>query len=152
MRYRLKLATYQVVRESGESSPRILRDSASVAGLALDFVRDADDDKEHFWVILLDGKNRYRMHHLVSVGNLQASIVHPREVFGPAVGEGAGAIVLVHNHPSGDPTPSSEDVEVTSRLVRAGEILGIRVLDHVVVGNGTEKWTSFQERGMLNTP
>lgn len=149
MRYRLKLATYTVVREAGEPSPRVLRDSASVARLALDFVRELDDDKEHFWVVLLDGKNRYRMHHLVSVGNLSASIVHPREVFGPAIREGAAAVVLVHNHPSSDPTPSAEDIEVTRRLVRGGEILGIRVLDHVVIGNGSEQWTSLRDRGLL---
>jgi DNA repair protein RadC len=149
MRYRLKLATYQVVREAGEPSPRILKDSASVARLGLDLARDHDDEKERFWVVLLDGKNRAKLIPLVSVGSLNASIVHPREVFRLAVGEGAGGIVLIHNHPSGDPEPSPEDHEVTERLVNAGRVLGIRVLDHVVVGNGTDRWTSFQERGML---
>lgn len=151
MRYRLKLATWMVVREPGEPSPRKLATSEAVARLALDFVRAADDDKEHFWSVLLDGKNRYRMHHEVSIGSQSASIVHPREVLGPAVREGASAIVIAHNHPSGDPTPSFEDMEVTERLVKSGEILGIRLLDHVIVGNGTEDWASFADRGLFVT-
>jgi DNA repair protein RadC len=153
MRYRLKVATWMVVREGDEPSPHFLRTSADIARLALDLVRDSDDDREHFWALILDGKNRLKLAFQVSVGSLNASIVHPREVFGPALREGAAAIAIVHNHPSGDPTPSAEDIEVTHRLVRGGELLGIRVLDHVIVGNGTEmKWTSFQERGMLNAP
>jgi DNA repair protein RadC len=106
-----------------------------------------DRKREEFLVVLLDGKNRVIREARISIGSLNASIVHPREVFHMAVRESAGALVLVHNHPSGDPTPSAEDIEVTERLARAGEILGIRVLDHVVLGEGS--YTSFVEKGML---
>ena len=92
-----------------------------------------DVAQERFLVVLLDGRHRVMRHEMVSQGTLTASLVHPREVFRPALRAAAAALVLVHNHPSGDPTPSREDHEVTCRLVRAGEILGVPVLDHVVV-------------------
>ncbi|HET6420983.1 MAG TPA: JAB domain-containing protein, partial [Geobacteraceae bacterium] len=75
------------------------------------------------------------------------SIVHPREVFSPAVRESAAAVILVHNHPSGDPEPSREDVEITRRLREAGELMGVRVLDHIIIGDGS--FVSFAARGML---
>lgn len=89
--------------------------------------------QERFLVILLDGRHRVLRHEMVTQGTLTASLVHPREVFRPALREPAAAVILVHNHPSGDPTPSREDREITDRLVRAGELLGVPVLDHVVV-------------------
>jgi len=89
--------------------------------------------QERFFTVLLDGRHRVIRHALVSQGTLTASLVHPREVFRPALREPAAAVILVHNHPSGDPTPSREDREITERLVRAGELLGVPVLDHVVV-------------------
>jgi DNA repair protein RadC len=89
--------------------------------------------QERFFVVLLDGRHRVLRHELVSQGTLTASLVHPREVFRPALRESAAALVLVHNHPSGDPTPSREDREITERLEQAGELLGVPVLDHVVV-------------------
>jgi DNA repair protein RadC len=88
---------------------------------------------EHFGVVLLDTKHRVLRSTLLSIGTLDASIVHPREVFREATRGGAAAIVLFHNHPSGDPTPSDDDVELTMRLVRAGQLMGIDVLDHVIV-------------------
>jgi DNA repair protein RadC len=92
--------------------------------------------REVFYVLVLDGRNRLRAEVRVSEGTLTTALVHPREVFGPAVRLGAAAIVLVHNHPSGDPTPSSEDVVLTERLRQAGDLMGIRVLDHVVIAQG----------------
>jgi DNA repair protein RadC len=92
-----------------------------------------DVRQEHFCVVLLDARHRVLRTETVSRGTLTASLVHPREVFRPALREAAAAMVLVHNHPSGDPSPSAEDREVTARLVRAGEILGVRVLDHVIL-------------------
>jgi len=83
--------------------------------------------------VLLSTKNHVLAVELVSVGSLAASIVHPREVFKPAIVDSAAAIVVAHNHPSNDPTPSPEDIEFTRRLAKAGELLGIRVLDHVIV-------------------
>ncbi|HEY1327390.1 MAG TPA: DNA repair protein RadC [Casimicrobiaceae bacterium] len=88
---------------------------------------------EHFGVVLLDTKHRVLRVTLLSVGTLDASIVHPREVFREATRGGAAAIVVFHNHPSGDPTPSDDDVTLTWRLVRAGELMGIAVLDHVIL-------------------
>ena len=98
-------------------------------------------------MLLLDGKNRIIRRVQVSEGSLNQSIVHPREVFSQAVKESAAAIILVHNHPTGDPTPSQEDIAITRRLKEAGEIMGIRVLDHIIIGDG--EYLSFVERGVL---
>ena len=106
-----------------------------------------DRKREMFLVVLLDARHRVLREEIVSEGSLTTSIVHPREVFCSAVRESAGAVVLVHNHPSGDPAPSEEDVAVTRRLVQASELIGIRVLDHVIVGDGC--YTSFKEAGLL---
>jgi len=148
-RYRLKLATWIVVREPGAPSPRVLSSPQEVALLARDLLRNADDDKEHFWAILLNAQNHYLMHTVVSVGNQSASLVHPREVLGPALREGAASLILIHNHPSGDPTPSSEDLRLTRQLAEAARLLDLRLHDHVIIGNGTEQWVSLAERGQL---
>jgi DNA repair protein RadC len=103
--------------------------------------------KEVFLVVLLDAKNRPLRTERVSEGCLTWSVVHPREVFGPAVREGAGAILVAHNHPSGDPTPSAQDIEVTGRLLQAGELLGIPLLDHVVVGS--QRSLSMRAQGLM---
>ena len=93
-------------------------------------------DREHFWALALNTKNQLLRVVEVSVGSLSASIVHPRELFKDAIRLSAASVVVVHNHPSGDPTPSGADLQLTRRLVRAGDILGIDVLDHVVIGDG----------------
>ena len=95
----------------------------------------ADGLREEFHVVTLDTKNHVIDTHLVSVGTLDASLVHPREVFRPAIKDAASSVILVHNHPSGDPTPSREDFAVTKRLEEAGQNLGIDVLDHIVLGS-----------------
>ena len=105
------------------------------------------ETKEHFLCLHLDGKNRIVCLDAVSIGSLNQSIVHPREVFKSAVMSSAAAIVLIHNHPSGDPTPSKEDLVITKRLKECGELLGITVMDHIVVGDGV--YVSFVERGLL---
>lgn len=102
--------------------------------------------KEQFHVILLDGKNRPIKDVRVSEGTLTASLVHPREVFVPVIEESAAAIILVHNHPSGDPTPSAEDIAITRRLREVGELMGVAVLDHVVIGHG--RYISFSDEGL----
>jgi len=94
--------------------------------------RIRDDAREHFVAIYLDGRHRPIADSIVSIGTATASLVHPREVFQPAIALGACALLIGHNHPSGDPTPSAEDLEVTKRLAEAGRILGIALLDHVV--------------------
>jgi DNA repair protein RadC len=106
-----------------------------------------DNRKELFLTLLLDGKNRITRKVQVSEGCLNQAIVHPREVFAPAVRESAAAIIFIHNHPSGDPAPSREDREITRRLKEAGEILGIKVLDHIIIGDGS--YFSFVESGLL---
>jgi DNA repair protein RadC len=103
--------------------------------------------RENFFALLLDARHRILSLRVVSTGSLESAPVHPREVFSPAVREGAAALVLAHNHPSGDATPSAEDRAVTERLQRAGELLGIEVLDHVVVGDG--QCFSFAEEAFL---
>ena len=103
--------------------------------------------KEQFVVILLDAKNKVIGTEVVSEGSLSTSIVHPRDVFQPAILQNAAAIVVAHNHPSGDPTPSSEDRELTQTLLEAGRALCIPVLDHLIIGDGT--YYSFEEDGAL---
>ena len=105
---------------------------------------------EVFKVVLLDAKHAIMRDATVSEGSLTLSIVHPREVFTLAVKESAAAVIFLHNHPSGDPTPSQEDRVLTARLVSAGEVLGIRVLDHLIVGDG--RYVSFADQGWLTIP
>lgn len=106
-----------------------------------------DRKKEEFRCVLLDTKNRFLREETVSTGSLTASLVHPRETFKAAVRESAAAVIFVHNHPSGDSRPSQEDILLTRRLVSAGDLLGIRVLDHVIVGDGGHY--SFRDSGLI---
>ncbi|MCM3742139.1 DNA repair protein RadC [Oceanobacillus luteolus] len=103
--------------------------------------------QEHFVVLFLDTKNRVIHRQTIFVGSLNASIVHPREVFREAVKRSAASIIVAHNHPSGDPSPSQEDIHVTKRLVDSGKIMGIEVLDHIIIGN--RKFVSLKEKGYL---
>ena len=105
------------------------------------------ETKEHFWCVHLDSKNKMLCLDQVSTGSLNASIVHPREVFKSVLLSSAAAVLLVHNHPSGDPAPSREDIELTTRLKEASELLGIRLLDHVIIGEGWHY--SFADQGIL---
>jgi DNA repair protein RadC len=103
--------------------------------------------REHFVVLLLNARHELQARETISIGTLNASIVHPREVFRPAILHSAASVVLVHNHPSGDPEPSEEDLGITKRLVQVGELVGIGVLDHVIVAaRGT---VSFRARRLL---
>lgn len=120
------------IRYTGRAkrAPETVRSPADVAA----FMRRAvtDDAREHFVAIYLDGRHRPLAHQIVSVGTATAALVHPREVFQPAVLLGACALVVAHNHPSGDPSPSSEDRDITERLAQAGKLLGITLLDSIV--------------------
>ena len=109
----------------------------------------ADVDRECFVMIGLDTKNKVIGANIVSQGTLNASLVHPREVFKAAILMNAASIVIGHNHPSGDAKPSSEDIKITKRLVKAGEILDIPVIDHVVIGDGTADYVSFKEDELI---
>ncbi len=106
--------------------------------------------KEECQVILLDAKRAVIRDKTVSQGTLTSSLVHPREVFNEAVRESAAAVIFVHNHPSGDPRPSQEDRALTVRLQAAGEILGVQVLDHIIIGDG--RYVSFADEGWLSPP
>ncbi len=103
--------------------------------------------KEHFCIALLNVKNELIVKETISVGGLNSSPAHPREVFAPAVKRGAHAVILAHNHPSGDPAPSREDIDLTNRLVKAGKTLGIVVLDHIIIGDGS--YASFRDMGYI---
>lgn len=105
-------------------------------------------DREVFKCLYLNQKNRLLFVETISIGSLTSSIVHPREVFKPAVKRSAACIILAHNHPSGDPSPSQEDLKVTKRLVDAGQVLGITIMDHVIVGDNI--WVSLKQLGQMN--
>lgn len=130
---------------TGESRPNIStpEDVVRLCGPQL-----AGSDREHFWALALNTKNQLLKIIEVSIGSLNASIVHPRELFKDAVRLSAASVVVVHNHPSGDPTPSGADTQLTRRLVRAGDVLGIEVLDHVVLGDGGAH-ASMRELGLM---
>lgn len=103
--------------------------------------------REHFRILVLDTKNHIISIEEISIGNLNSSIVHPREVFNIAIRKSANSIILLHNHPSGDPTPSKEDIDITYRLISGGKILGIKVLDHIIIGDN--KYISMKEEKII---
>jgi DNA repair protein RadC len=110
--------------------------------------RIPDETREHLCILFLNAKNRIIRHEIISVGTLTASLIHPREIFKAAIRESANAVILVHNHPSGDVQPSSADKQVTTILKQAGNLLQIDLLDHVIIG--TEDWFSFRDHSMLS--
>lgn len=107
----------------------------------------AEKDKEHIIVLYLDAKNRINKYETISMGTLNSSLIHPREIFKTAIKESTNALIVAHNHPSGDPTPSKDDCEITKELHAAGELLEIRMLDHVIIGK--DNYYSFKERDRL---
>lgn len=130
----------EAVCEGQGAYARCARDLAEVFRAA----KWGEDEREHMVVFLIDAKHRIKGAHVVSVGTLTTSLVHPREVFRLAIMEGAAAIAMAHNHPSGDPEPSAEDVEITRRIAAVGKTVGIVLLDHVVVG--PDSHVSIRER------
>ncbi len=139
----LELGRRMVAEERSDGTP--MRQARDVYNAYAD--RMSDLPVEEFRVATLDAQHRLEHDILITRGILNSSLVHPREVFRQAIAENAYAVILVHNHPSGDPTPSHEDRLVTSQLVAAGRLVGIEVLDHVVIGRG--RFTSFAESGTL---
>ena len=107
-----------------------------------------DHKKEHFVIFFLDSRNQEIKREIISVGSLNANLVHPREVFEPAVKNLAAQVILAHNHPSGDAEPSEDDIEINKRLVEAGKILGIEVIDHIIITK--ENYLSFKEKGLIS--
>lgn len=111
------------------------------------FPRFKYEEREHFAVILMNIKNHILSMPVISIGSLTASVVHPREVFKAAIQQTVASMILVHNHPSGDPTPSKEDIATTRRIVEAGKLMDIPVLDHIILGNN--KYISLKEKGVI---
>lgn len=134
-----RLAKQQAIKEFQITSP------ASLANIYMEDMRYFR--QEHFKVVYLDTKNNIMGDRDVTIGTINTSLVHPREVFSDAIKCSAASIIVLHNHPSGDPSPSQEDIQVTKRLAQAGEILGIGLLDHIIIGDG--KYFSFKEKGFL---
>jgi DNA repair protein RadC len=142
------LAAFELGRraQAEQEEPRpLLRSPDDVAKRMIPLLRDRKT--EVFYVLILDAKNALTIDIELSVGTLNASLVHPREVFKAAIDNGAASIIVVHNHPSGNPEPSSEDIEITRQLSEAGRIIGIPLHDHLIVAG--EFYTSHAERGLL---
>ncbi len=141
-------ATFELARRLAAEPPsrgRPIKAGADVNSLLGPRLRD--QSKEQFVALLLDARHRLLREERVSIGTLTGSLVHPREVFRPAIRESAVAIIVAHNHPSGDPTPSREDIEVTDRLAQVGRLVGISLLDHVIVGD--DDYVSLREAGYM---
>ena len=137
----------KMVKEDTVEYSNTIKSPADVAKLAREVLEMHEMAEENFLILCLNTKNKIVGIHTVSIGSLNASIVHPREVFKAALLNNANAIICLHNHPSGDPEPSREDIEITHRLVNAGNILGINVLDHIIIGDG--RYISLKEQGMM---
>jgi len=137
----------KMVKEDTVEYNNTIKSPADVASLAREVLEMHEMAEEHFLILCLNTKNKIAGVHTVSIGSLNASIVHPREVFKAAILNNANGIICLHNHPSGDPEPSREDIEITHRLVNAGSILGINVLDHIIIGDG--RYISLKEQGMM---
>ena len=114
---------------------------------ALMYPKMREQKKEKFITLCLDTKNQVLKEEVVSIGSLNASIVHPREVFKSALMESSASVIMVHNHPSGDPSPSREDIMVTEKIVEGGKLLGIDVLDHIIIGDG--RYVSLKDEGFV---
>ncbi|AFM01999.1 MULTISPECIES: DNA repair protein RadC [Desulfitobacterium] len=141
-------AALELGRRSVSSDPMVrpvINSPQDIAYLVMEEMRYLD--REHFRVVSLSTKNHVLGISSISVGSLNSSLVHPRECFKEAIRRNSNAIILLHNHPSGDPTPSREDIDVTRRLSDGGQILGIEVLDHVIIGDN--RYISLKERGIL---
>lgn len=142
------VAAFEIARKLSSTLPeerKKINSPEDAATLVMEEMRHLD--REHFCVLLLNTKHQVMARETVSVGTLNTSVVHPRELFKSAIRRSASAIILVHNHPSGDPTPSREDVEVTRRMQEAGKIVGIEILDHIIIGD--MKHVSFKAKGMI---
>jgi DNA repair protein RadC len=142
-----ELETFTVKLAVSESLATAARSSYDAVEILRPVYADLDADQEHFALLLLDNKNKVRAFKIISSGSQTSSVVHPAIVFRNTLLFGACAIIVAHNHPSGDPSPSTEDIELTRRLKSCAEIFGIRLLDHVVLGAG--RYFSFSDRGIL---
>lgn len=152
MKKRINFYSVQLVREKSKmyemnTEGRSVSSPGSAAKIVNDLLDMQNLTKEHFVILCLDTKRHISGVHTVHIGSLDASIVHPREVFQLALLNNASAIIAFHNHPSGNPSASSADIEVTHRLVEAGKLLGIPLLDHIIIGDG--KYRSLKDDGII---
>ncbi|MGE5391112.1 MAG: RadC family protein [Deltaproteobacteria bacterium] len=141
-------ASVELGRRIYQAPPKdmtIIKGPADMANLLLSQMRYLD--REQFQEVLLNRKNGVISIETVSIGGLSSSLAHPREIFKPAIRKSAASIILAHNHPSGDPTPSQEDLELTRRIAEAGSLLGIDVLDHIIIGDAC--WISLKSTGHI---
>jgi DNA repair protein RadC len=145
--YSLETYRVQLVREPGMNPGQPCRSSEDLYHYARSIYATLDADKEHFTLVVMNNKNRVQGFKVISTGSLTASLVHPREVWRAALYLAGAAVAFVHNHPSGDPAPSPEDIDITKRLKETADMLGIRILDHVILGN--DRYFSFTDKGML---
>ena len=144
--YRVPIIKTQMVRDGSlKVASKKAEEPRAVAEIAGGLI--GDNGKEHFLVLLVDVRNKVTGVHVVSIGTLTASMVHPREVFRPAILGSAASIIIAHNHPSANVKPSAEDRSTTTRIAQAGKLLGIPLLDHVIF-HGT-RFFSFREQGLL---
>lgn len=148
-RRRIDFVTVKQVREHSGlyNVPHSITSTFDAHATIINVFDLANDANEKFGIIVLDAKNKINGLHILSEGTLDQSLVHPREVFKQAILNNASQLILFHNHPSGDPTPSKEDIAVTKRMVECGDLMGIAVLDHIIVGDRI--WTSLKEQGHI---
>lgn len=142
------LAAFELAKRLSNSYlqvQEIINSPADAAAVVMDEMRLLD--REHFMILMLNTKHRVITRKIVSIGHLSASLVHPRELFKDVIKRSSAAVILVHNHPSGDPTPSDDDIRVTKRICEAGRLLGITVLDHLVIGD--QCFISLREKGLM---
>lgn len=144
---RINIVSIKMVRESTMLYD-IRKISSPVDAVELGKKFLEDSDREQLLMCCLDNKNQPTVLNVVSVGSLNSSIVHPREVFKAAILSNAASIILYHNHPSGDPTPSSEDISITNRLKECGKLIGIELIDHIIIGS-EGRYCSLKEKGIL---
>jgi DNA repair protein RadC len=142
------IAAFELTKRLSNSSlevREVIRSPQDAADIVMDEMSLLD--REHFVILMLNTKHAVIAKKVVSIGHLNASLVHPRELFKDVIKKSSAAVILVHNHPSGDPTPSEDDIRVTQRLCEAGRLLGISVLDHIVIGD--KSYVSFREQGLI---
>ena len=148
---RIKVAFERVVlvKEKVEKYelPRAIMNPEDAYKAIIEITSVEEEAQEVFGILILNTKNKIVAVHEISRGTLNTNMVHPREVFKPAVLHNAAAIICFHNHPSGDPNPSREDIEITKQLVEAGKIMGIEIFDHIIVGD--DRYISLKERGVM---
>ena len=124
-----------------------IRSPVDINTLITEVMQDLDAQREHCFCISMDTKNQIKSVDVISIGTLNANIVHPREIFYTAICHRAASVIISHNHPSGDPTPSKEDIEVTEKLIEGGKLIGIDVLDHVIIGD--KQYISLKDEGLV---